>query len=329
MRGDLSKLIFIDSSVNTDGREHSKIMCPPHPFSTTQGEKMTLTLVSYTQRRNWYNINPTNNTFYLTVNNIFYEVVIQPGVYSTFASLGVAIAEALNITVTGTTEITSAFVSYDARSRLYAFQFAMAAGHTTTTVQILCFAIKSGQLPPNVTLAGGFNDVHEILGGTPTRSTAVIEEAFIGSLSGGVNTLTSKFPATLNTLDAIYLHFTSVQTGNYMSTGFESHTNESLRIIESSLFARIPFQDSAFSEAHETISYEDSGGDTFQTVIQHLETLDIRVTDARGRSLAQISPTQAESGLLSFKMVLRWDLFRAPPTRLPRSDYKLDHLPKL
>ena len=49
---------------------------------------------------------------------------------------------------------------------------------------------------------GGFNDSHEILGAKPLRVAA---EAF-NSLTQPValNTLTSMFPASLNTLDAIY-----------------------------------------------------------------------------------------------------------------------------
>ena len=64
MRGQESKLIFIDSSVNTLG-DKTKVIVPSHPFSATGGERMALTLVSFAMRRNWYNVNPTNNTFYV------------------------------------------------------------------------------------------------------------------------------------------------------------------------------------------------------------------------------------------------------------------------
>jgi hypothetical protein len=177
MRGDSSKLIFIDSTVNTDGRDHSKILCPPHPISASNGERMSLTLVSFTMRRNWYNINSTNNQFYLSVNNVYHQVLITPGVYSTFTSLGAAIADALNSAVVTVFEISSCNVSYDARSRLFTYQFAMAPGHTATVVEIQCFAIKTGVLPPGVTREGGFQDSHEILGGTPTRSTTNVQQA--------------------------------------------------------------------------------------------------------------------------------------------------------
>ena len=140
----------------------------------------------------------------------------------------------------------------------------------------------------------------------------------------------SYFPASLNTLDAVYLHTNTIETGNYMTTGHESHAQESLRLIESSLFARIPFDDSTFTEAHEVVSFEDSGGDAFQSFLTRktLETLDIRVTDARGRSLATLDPTQADEGLMAFRMVLRWDLFITPQPQQPQQ-LKLDKPPTL
>jgi hypothetical protein len=193
----------------------------------------------------------------------------------------------------------------------------MAATHTTTPVQIRCFAIKNGNLPVNVTLSGGFSDVHEILGGTPIRTLLDVTNSLDGVLAGGENQLKSKYPVSLNTLDAIYLHMNTVSTGNFMSAGYEVHTADSLRLIESSIFARIPFESAAFTEEHEVVSYQDTGNDAYQSFLNrpNIETLDVRVTDARGRSLATLSPGQAADGLLGFRMCLRWDLFAAPPTQ--------------
>ena len=161
------------------------------------------------------------------------------------------------------------------------------------------------------------------------RAVAAAANSLTGTLAGGVNTLVSKYPASLNTLDAIYLHMNTIETGNYMSTGHESHAAESLRLIESSLFARIPFDDSTFTEAHEVVSYEDSGGDTYQSHLsrKNIESLDIRVTDARGRSLATLNPNQAADGLLAYRMCLRWDLFAPPHTPHLRHEAKLEAPP--
>ena len=329
MRGTVSKLIFIDSSVNTDGRDHTKVLVPAHPFSASAGERMALSLVSFSMRRNWYNINPTNNTFYLFVQNAYYEVVIEAGVYSTFATadgLAAAINAAMTTTIATVAQIASCATTYDGITRKLAISFTMAAGHTSTEVQIRCFAVKSGTLPNGVSLVGGFNDSYEILGAKPIRSTAA---AVGGMVQAASNTLVSEYPASLNSLDAIYLHMNTVETGNFMSTGFESHATDSLRLIESSIFARIPFDDSSFTEAHEVVSFEDSGGDMYQSFLSRnsIDTLDIRVTDARGRSLSQLDPSQAQNGLMGFRMCLRWDLFVPPPAPQPRSQVKMSHPP--
>ena len=204
----------------------------------------------------------------------------------------------------------------------------MAGGSATVPVELRCFAVKGGALPAGVTIQGGFSDVHEILGGKPIRLVADANDSLDGSLSAGVHTFVSKYPASLNTLDAIYLHMNTIETGNFMSTGHESRVAESLRLIESSLFARIPFDDSTFTESHEVVSFEDSGGDAFQSFLTRktLETLDIRVTDARGRSMATLNPSQAQDGQLGFRLCLRWDLFHGPPVQAPVSSLKADRV---
>ena len=335
MRGKESKLIFIDSSVATDGQNATRVLCPPTPFSAGQYERMSLTLVSFSMRRNWYNIHLNNSIFYLYVDGVAYhQVAIAPGVYPTFALLAAAIRAAILVTITpeglypGVPEIAGVAVAYNAASRFFSIALTMAAGSEATPVEIRCFAVKSGALPAGVSLIGGFNDSHEILGGTPIRDPAAAAASLDGVLDAGVHTIVSRYPASLNTLDAIYLHLNTVQTGNFMSTGHDGHTRESPRLIESDIFARIPFDDSTFTEAHEVVSYEDTGGDMYQSMLhrKNLETLSLRVTDSRGRSLATMNPNQARDGLLGFRVCLRWDLFSIPPPKPPpRPPLDTDH----
>ena len=326
MRGQQSKLIFIDSSVATDSQDHTRVLVPPTPFSAGQHERMSLTLVSFSCRRNWYNIHRNNSIFYLYVDGASYhQVAIAPGVYPTFALLAAAIHAAILVTITpeglypGVPEIAAVAVTHSAVSRFFSIALTMAAGSELTPVEIRCFAVKSGALPAGVSLVGGFNDSFEILGATPIREPAAAAASLDGAFAAGVHTLTSRYPASLNTLDAIYLHLNTVQTGNFMSTGHDSHTRESPRLIDSDIFARIPFDDSTFTESHEVVQFEDSGGDMYQSMLnrKNLETLSLRVTDARGRSLATMNPNQARDGLLAYKVCLRWDLFALPPPKPP------------
>lgn len=314
MRGDRSKLIWIDSSVNTHG-DQTRVLVPSQALSAVGNEHISLTLVQFAMRRNWYNVNPSNNTCYLYVNGSYYEVQITPGVYSSFATLAVAFQDALTAAIVGIVEITSAAVVYSPTTRLYQVTFTMNAANVADAVHIRSFAIKGGAIPAGVSLQGAYSDVHEILGGRPLRSAT---EAFHSMRGAATNVCVSRYPASLNTLDAIYLHLTSLETGNFCSTGHDAQVRDGIRLVETSLFARIPFDDSSFTEVHEVIQFQDSGGDMFQSYLSRksLDSLDIRVTDARGRSLATMDPTQSDEGLMAFKLCLRWDLFESPTPQL-------------
>jgi len=156
------------------------------------------------------------------------------------------------------------------------------------------------------------------LGGTPLKSSTDDFESLINTTNaGGTQTIRSKHPASLNTLDAIYIHLTAFETGNFMSTGHETHATDDIRLIESSLFARIPFNRSTFDEVHEVVQYIDQGNDMFQSfpLRKNFEQLEMRICDSKGRSLAQLDPEQADDGLMAWKAVMRFDLFKPPPSQ--------------
>ena len=318
VRGQVSRLIFIDSSVNTHG-DRTRVLLPPRSFTASGREQISLTLQSFSIRRNWYNINPTNNTGYIFIDNVHYEFAIAPGVYSTFADLATAIQVALTSCIAANTAlavfVASVTCTYNAQTRLFTITFTKQAGQNAAQPEIRCFAIK-GAPPGGISLLGGFCDLFEILGAKPIRSATALTNslAVVAGSPANQEVLQSRYPAALNTLDAIYIHLPTLETGNFMSTGHESHIEDSFRLVESSIFARIPFDDSTFSEVHEVIQFEDTGGDSFQSMMtrKSLENLDIRVTDAKGRSLASIDPTQSDLGLMAFKMAIRFDIFVPP-----------------
>ena len=318
MRGQVSRLIFIDSSVNTHG-DRTRVLLPPRSFTASGKEQISLTLQSFSMRRNWYNINPTNCIGYVFADNVHYEFTIVPGTYSTFTDLATAIQAALSACISANAALgvilSAAACTYSATSRLFSITFTKQTGHHSKDIEIRCFAIK-GPPPPGISLQGGFNDLFEILGARPIRSATAAGNSLrvLAGTSANQEVLQSVFPASLNTLDAIYVHLPTLETGNFMSTGHEAHIEDSFRLVESSIFAKIPFDDSTFSEVHEVIQFEDTGGDAFQSMLtrKSLENLDIRVTDAKGRSLANIDPSQSDLGLMAFKMAIRFDIFVPP-----------------
>ena len=309
MKSDLSRLIFIDSSVNTHG-DHAKVLVPPHPFGAVGSERIALTLISFCQRRNWYNVNATNNTFYLFQNGVHYEVQIAPGVYSNFTGaggLGPALEVALQAVIGGMNQIGAVTVLFDATTRRYQITF---INNGALPVTIRCYDCKTGVVPAGVSPEGFFNDSYELLGARPIRDPASPVD---GLAVTAPNTLVSYYPASLNTLDAIYLRL-NLQTNNFSTTSMDRNLVNTERLVESSLFARIPIELATFDRAHETVQFEDSGGDLYQTFLaqKSLDNFEIRVTDAKGRPLAEAHPLQSDLGLMQFTAVLRYDLFIAP-----------------
>ena len=344
VRGQISRLIFIDSSVNTHG-DRTRVLLPPRSFTASGNEQISLTLQSFSMRRNWYNINATNNTAYIFCDGVHYEFEIQVGFYQLFSGIASAIASGLNTCINANTALSTLFASatctHSSTSRLFSITFTKtnAASPTDKDIEIRCFAIKGSGKPvfTNLTSNGSFQDSFEILGGRPIRSEAQAANSL--SVIPGSNTtvqLQSRYPTQLNTLDAVYLHLSSLETGNFQSTGFESHVvnTHNDRVVESSMFARIALQSlHKEGEFYETITFEDNGGDAFQSMItrKSLENIEIRVTDAKGRSLANIDPTQSDLGLLAYNLVLRFDIFipREPKEPSHGVSYLASHPPSV
>ncbi|MDC0525583.1 hypothetical protein OAO87_01195 [bacterium] len=161
-----------------------------------------------------------------------------------------------------------------------------------------------------------FNNSFEILGAEPMRLASQATNDFnsMQPIFGLGIRFRSKFPFSLNTLDALYLRI-NAETSNYQSPAFNGAAHAGAnRLVESSIFARIPITTAAFDQEHSMVEYTDPGSDLYQTFLnrKQLDTMDFRLTDAQGRSLAEIDPVQTGLGLFGFRMALRWDLFPAP-----------------
>jgi hypothetical protein len=312
MRGQESKLIFLDSSLATRF-DQTRVLVPPMPFSATGQDRIALSLQQLSIRRGWYNINETNSYFYLFYNNAYTEVQIPPGTYQTFESVRVALTVVLLLAIQNIAGINSVVVEFDEPGRLYVITF-------DVVVEVRTFQVKSGALPAGV-VNGGYQDTHEILGTRPIRRVADATNSMVVNPLNALQ-IRSRYPCFLNTLDAIYVSLSTLETGNYASTSLSQTALEGIRLEESSIFARIPFDTSFFSEDFEQIQWQDPGNDLFQSFPprQSLSQLEIRITDGRGRTLTQLDPQQADDGLLKFTMVLRWDKFLIPSPPQPRQN---------
>ena len=329
-------MMFLDSRMHSHN-DRTKVLLPSRPFTASGEEKMSLTLMQFSMRRNWYNINETNNQGYVhnVTDDTYHHFEIEPKAYYAFESAQAgdeSLKDAVNqafgslcaqTTATGGLSgiISSIVAAYDTQTRKFTFTVEINSGHRNKEFQFRLFSVKQGLPPAGVTAAGFYNDAHEILGGVPKRRSNDLQNAF-EHVSGHAQTRTFKsvYPCSLNTLDALYIRLSALETGCYCSTQFDKNIIDDDRINETDIFARIPLERSTFDEVHEVVEYV-TDSDQFQVfpLRKHINELEIRITDAKGRSLAEVAPDQAANGLMGFQMVLRFDLFKPPAVQQPIS----------
>ena len=319
-----SRLIYIDSEINTIGnRSKAKVLLPPHPFSVYQQDRMRLTLVSFEMRRNWYSINATNQIFYVhsPTAGTYQEVVIPAGSYDTFADLAAAIQTGLQVV------LASATCTYADLSRKFTLALTGAAADAILVSFQVKEALPAALAAAGVSVAGYFQDSHEILGLIPTRTSTPVN----GADATGPGNHVSPFVGALNTLEAIYLR-TNLMGGNFQTYGHERFLPDRNGVTDTQIFARIPLERASYDEFFPFVTFEDTNN-LFQLNLQQksLDSLELYVTDDKGRLLSEVDPRQADLGLMSFKVVLKWEHLTSPPPSpfVPDLRATATHVPSL
>jgi hypothetical protein len=290
----------------------TKLNFPPYNFQARHGQLMGMRLSQFQMRRNFYNINETNNQFYLydpAGAGTYTSIVIAPGDYTTMAALNTALTAAVNAAFVGSAS------TYDPITR----KFTVTMAGTPPGSFLTCFQLKQSSPPAGITNDQAFQDVHEILGcrrttdaDFPTPTSAPVNSF------GGVGPFVSPFAASLNSMECVYVRI-SLPTNNYQSVNFERDTPLSSNdVIPTQILARIPLiypagnpeTDAAF------ITFDDPNN-LFPILLdlQQLSTVEFFVTDDKGRPIQAVAPGQAAAGQLSYKMTIAWSLLEheVPP----------------
>ncbi len=313
--------VFIDSEINQVGNGESvKLNFPSSSFNINNDERMKMTLTTFEMRKNWYDVNPSNNTFYYFDPSLapalqFVPLVLETGNYDVFPPtptgstptlpLGDAIINAINTYA----PLAGATISFNQQKRKYIIDLSLSAGPLNANSRFVSFQVKSTPpAPPNVSDNGYFNDFHELIGGFPTRDgwTNPVD-LFTGSTAGGaVATIqTTPFVAQLDTLEALYIR-TSLHSGNYQTYGFEKDLPNQQGLTPTQIFARVPY---LHTVQESDIVFEDTNN--LFTMLLHqtqLSQVYFSVTDDKGRLIEEVAPFQAQVGSLSYKMSFRWEV---------------------
>lgn len=334
VRGDQSKLLFIDSTVATHN-DRVKLMLPSSAFTADAGDRIALTLQSFSMRRNFYSIHKYNSIFYVKVETDLVEIQIAHGSYDTFDKLATAIQTAMRTQLAANTLPAAVLAAVNAGaiavifestgSRKLKFTIPMKAGQHAVDVSILAYNIK-GAGPAGTSTLGIAQQTYEILGGKPIKTNSTAIDSLVvtstAAENGGSYILHSKYPAGLTNNSALYMRLTTLETGNFSSSSYNPNQTATNLMSESNLFARIPFDSSSYTEQHEFVLYEDNGNDCFQSfpTRRNLEHLELQITDAHGRLLSENYPEQTEDDMLTFRCVIRFDLFKGRQSEEQRID---------
>jgi hypothetical protein len=191
-----SKILFLDSRAGHQVNHKSRINFPTDSFSAKGNELIRLTLLEFNMRRNFYNINSTNNRFYIrdTGNSTDISVDIPEGNYETGTELAVKIEAATNIKTCTFDVITQ--------------KFTITLLDAINPSSFIFFLKVKGNIQYDY-------DTHYILGGIPSTSESTIIKGFDIDT---VNTRKqiSKYPIQLQTINNILLK-TNLQTNNFQS----------------------------------------------------------------------------------------------------------------
>ena len=326
--------IFVNSEEYHDAKGQVSLIFPGSDFVVDNNEIMRLTLDRFEMKRNFYNINKFNNTFYISTGTgaseiIAFECKIPEGDYDTFGissapgTLCAGIAAAID-------EVTSApnKVEYDPVTRKITIR--MNTGGSNITVTNFYFF----QIPPSrqngstdfttftntkTSSDGLFNDSYEIFGAKPVKNEGNIVAGFGPAVATtGLLSYTAFYPASLYTMESINLT-TNLQTHSYSTPHLDANSSNS-SLIPTSIFARIWFDMVEKSgNTHRTapkniISYTDPGTAVFSVDLQNktINEVKLRLTDSKGRDLDEVSDDQFSNGNLNYTAVFKWEAIMKP-----------------
>ena len=291
-----SKILFLDSRAGHQLNHKSRINFPTESFSAQGNELIRLTLLEFNMKRTFYNINSTNNKFFIfdPSNNQEIPITIPEANYKTGTALATAIQNAsTNIT-------TCTFEPLTEKLQL-------------TIINDLC--ANSFFFTPQIKGSEAFFDTADVLGGIP--STVYTDNSAVRMFDiSATNTRvqTSKYPIQLQTINTILLK-TNLQTSNFQNR-LKLADKDVANVVNSQIFASIPVPELS---SEKVIKFIDSNN-TFEMYLQtkHINSIEFDVETIYGNTLPAIDNDQYSSGNLHYSMAVRYEILQpeTPPQML-------------
>jgi len=290
-----SKILFLDSRAGFQLNNKARINFPTESFSSDGSQVIRLTLLEFNLKRTFYNINSTNNVFYVAADSN--EIVLTEGNY-TSSELATEIASKINDKF-GISNVTCTLEAKTDR-----FIIGVSGASNLQDVKFYSYKIINGK----------DYDTHHILGGLPTVETGVSNIQNLFNYDSVNKEYKSKYPIQTQTINNIYLK-TNLQTNNF-ETNLNQESDKTSRVVNSQLFASIPVSNSTTDR---TINFVDSNN-TFQMYLQtkHIDNITFDIETEFGKIIPAIDTDQYSSGNLHYNMVIKYETLdpEIPPSIL-------------
>ncbi len=333
------KNIFIDTEQYHDSTNSVQLLFPSQTLVVPQGYGMKLSLQQFFMKKCFYNINSYNSEFYIfnTNNSTYKQVKLTHGDYHKFGSdhdvsnsLCKNIKDAL--TDAGQT-ITS--VTYNENTRKIEIDSStLDLGNYIVFLQVPPERQKIQ--PVHVTQHGFFSDIAEIMGGIANQQdpSTLPNSQPVAGFDISLNISKSYYPASLFSMECLRININLGNT-NLQTPNMEANSSSSV-CVPTQCFATIPLEKGGENiQDKSLIVYQDSGDEMFSIKLQqsHIDNATLSIVDNKGRPLEEVNTNQYKNGMLSYNMVIRFEIIEEPavtnPSNLPSNNRIGNFFPSL
>jgi len=331
-----SRLVFLDSDAVSIEGDKLQASFPSGQITAGDGQFLRVSLQSFSMIKNFYNINPTNNTVAMKApgaGKVFVACSIPPMNYATYNEIadacGKAIATQLQteLPVVGTVTVTdvspaSGKTSADTGNRVMSFALNCTGAHGLSTGDLI-LQTRDFQTSSVTDTQMDQSDSYEILGGKRITDPTSTSSSFNIDVSDP-NKIVVKgyFPMQRFTQTDVFLHCDLCST-NYASSHYsKENAPSSLQLFSSTIFAKMHIYD-------ESIVYDNLGGGAeyfFDIFQDSLTNITFSIRDCNGRVITEVATDQKLSGNFNCNMSLRVDTVAYGASGFARLKGPLDDL---
>ncbi len=311
------KNIFIDTEQYHDSTNSVQLLFPSQTLVVPQGYGMKLSLQQFFMKKSFYNINSYNSEFYIynKTNKTYRAVNLTHGDYHVFGedettnySLCKNISDALG-NLSPPINVTT--IRYDFNTR----KITINSSDLNVNNYIVFFQVppeRQIKIPASVTANGFFSDTAEIFGGIANQQDPADGDPVEG-LKIAANLSTSFYPASLYSMECLRININLGNT-NLQTPNMEANSSTSV-CVPTQAFATIPL-DTIKDNAQDKglIVFQDSGDEMFSLKLQqsHIDNAILSIVDNKGRPLEEVNTNQYKNGMLSYNMVIRFEIIEEP-----------------